>query len=989
MRAQKFPYFRITMEQLETDLRNAITGEVRFDTSSRALYAFDASNYRQVPIGVVIPRTVGDVVAAIAIARKHGAPILSRGAGTGLAGQTVNAAIVLDFSKYLNKIIEIDPVKRIARVQPGCVLDDLRSEAEKFGLTFGPDPATHKYCTFGGMIGNNSCGVHSVMAGRTVDNVHSLDVLLYDGTRLTVGENLVASAGSKDAASHAIEQQLRDLAAKYADDVHEKFPDIPRRVSGYSIDQLLPENNFHVARALVGSEGTLVTILEATVHLVPSPKSRVLLVAGYTDMPTAGDHVPMVLAHKPIGLEAMDSRLTNAMRKKHLHESGIRMLPGGDAWLLIEFGANTLDEATALATQCEAELRANSSLVDSKIFTSAAEQRGVWTVRDSALGAISRAPGEKDNWEGWEDAAVPPAKIGAYLRDFRALMDKYSYSGALYGHIGDGCLHNRIDWDPKSKEGIDKWLCFLDEASDLVLAYGGSFSGEHGDGQARGALLPKMFGPRLMQAFEDFKTIFDPDWKMNPGKLIRPNAIDANLHYGPNYHPLEIKTHFAFPDDDGKFSRAVERCVGAGVCRKEDGVMCPSYMVTREEKHLTRGRAHLLWEMLSGEVIADKTKSDEVKEALDLCLACKGCTGECPVRVDMPTYKAEFLSHYYEGKMRPRAAYAMGMIYWAARAASFAPSLVNALTHAPLFGNIAKKLASVHPKREMPRFAKRTFKQIRNEELGMRNKSSIPNSSLLIPNSKEVVLWADTFNNHFRPETALAAVRVLEDAGFRVKVHRESMCCGRPLYDWGMLDKAKTLLLDTLRILKDDIAANTPIVVLEPSCASVFRDELRKMLPDREDATALAKNTFLFSEFYAQFVIPAKAGIQAPVMGGDENLDPRLRGDDLKALLHLHCHHAVLGKTSEAAALHSCGIEADQLDSGCCGMAGAFGFEEEHYEISMQIGERKLLPAVRSASEETVIVANGFSCREQIEQATGRKTMHLAEVLAAQIKPKG
>jgi FAD/FMN-containing dehydrogenase/Fe-S oxidoreductase len=951
---------------LELELQQSITGEVRFDTSSRALYAFDASNYRQVPIGVVIPRTIDDVVATIAVARKHGAPILSRGAGTGLAGQTVNAAIVLDFSKYLNKIIEIDPIKRLARVQPGCVLDDLRREAEKFGLTFGPDPATHKYCTFGGMIGNNSCGVHSVMAGRTVDNLHSLEVLLYDGRRLTVGKNQISD--------QTIESQLRELAAKYEGDIHAKFPDIPRRVSGYSIDQLLPENNFHVARALVGSEGTLVTILEATVHLVPSPKSRVLLVAGYTDMPVAGDHVPMILAHKPIGLEAMDSRLTNAMRKKHLHESGIQMLPNGDAWLLIEFGADTAEAASELARECEKELRSNSPLVDSKIFTSATEQRSVWTVRDSALGAISRAPGEKDNWEGWEDAAVPPAKIGAYLRDFRALMNKYDYSGALYGHIGDGCLHNRIDWDPKSKEGVEKWLRFLNDAADLVLAYGGSLSGEHGDGQARGALLPKMFGPRLMQAFEEFKTIFDPDWKMNPGKLIRPNAIDANLHYGPDYHPLEIKTHFAFPDDDGIFSRAVERCVGAGVCRKDDGVMCPSYMVTREEKHLTRGRAHLLWEMLNGGVINDKTKSEEVKEALDLCLACKGCTGECPVRVDMPTYKAEFLSHYYKNKARPRAAYAMGLIYWAARAASFAPALVNAITHAPLLGSIAKKLAGVHPKREMPRFAKRTFKQIRNEELGMRNRNSTPNSSILTPNSKEVVLWADTFNNHFRPETALAAVRVLEDAGFRVKVHRESMCCGRPLYDWGMLDKAKVLLLDILRILRDDIAANTSIIVLEPSCASVFRDELRKMLPDREDANRLAKNTYLFSEFYEQFISSEMKG-----------LDSRLRGNDTKALLHLHCHHAVLGKTSEAAALHSCGIDAEQLDSGCCGMAGAFGFEEEHYDISMQIGERKLLPRVREASGDTVIVANGFSCREQIEQATGRKTMHLAEVLASRI----
>ncbi len=976
---------------LERDLRRNISGEVRFDRGSRAIYAEDASNYRQVPIGVVIPRSIDDVVATIAIAREHGAPILSRGAGTSIAGQCVNAAIVLDFSKYLNNVIEIDPAQRLALVQPGCVLDNLRSEAEKHHLTFGPDPATHKYCTLGGMIGNNSCGVHSVMAGRTVDNVHSLEVLLYDGTRMKVGKSIKSIDSIESIRAREIYQRLQKLAETYADEIHTRFPDIPRRVSGYSIDQLLAENGFHVARSLVGSEGTLVTILEATVELVPSPSGRVLLVAGYDDMAVAGDRVPLVLEHKPIGFEGMDRRLTNAMQKKGLHANSLPLLPGGDAWLLIEFGADTIAEARDAAERCRKSLKSDGALSDARIFDTAQDQKSVWTVRDSALGAISRTPGEKDNWEGWEDAAVPPAKIGSYLREFRALMDRFDYSGALYGHIGDGCLHNRIDWDPKSKEGIAKWLRFVDEAADLVLSYGGSLSGEHGDGQARGALLPKMFGPRLMEAFEEFKNIWDPDWKMNPGKLIRPYRIDENLKFGADYKMPIVQTHFAFADDDGSFARATERCVGAGVCRKEhDGVMCPSYRATQDEQHVTRGRTHLLWEMLHGDVITDGFRSEAVREALDLCLSCKGCTGECPVRVDMPTYKAEFLSHYYKGRFRPRAAYAMGLIHWGARIGSLMPRLVNALTDAPITSAIAKKIAGIHPKRTIPRFAKQTFRQwfAKRESDTLH---PIPYTLEPLPSTRTVVLWADTFNNYFRPETAIAAVTVLEDAGFTVKVYKQTMCCGRPLYDWGMLDQAKRQLLEILKIVSDDVSSGIPIVVLEPSCASVFRDEARKLFPEREDVRRLSENTYLLGELLNKFVIPAKAGIQAPSQPLQyPNLDPRLaptlRGDDIRAIVQLHCHHhAILDKSAEGEVLKQAGVDAEQLDAGCCGMAGAFGFKEEHYDLSMQIGERKLLPKVRATPDDHLIIADGFSCREQIEQATGRKTLHLAEVLAARM----
>jgi FAD/FMN-containing dehydrogenase/Fe-S oxidoreductase len=933
--------------KLEADLKRRITGEVRFDNGSRALYAADASNYRQIPIGLVIPRTIDDVLATVATTREHGIPLLSRGAGTSIAGQCCNTAIIMDFSKYLNKIIEIDPDSKTARVQPGIVLDTLRNETEKFGLTFGPDPATHKWCTLGGMIGNNSCGVHSVMAGRTVDNVEALDVLLYDGTRLA----LTNGASAEDGRHHA----LMAIAEKYADDIRKAFPNIPRLVSGYSIDQLLPENGFNVARSLVGSEGTLVTILEATVNLVPSPKHRVLLVAGYTDIYAAGDHVPLILEHKPIGLEGFDDRFMEAQRLRNLHGRNLSLVPNGGGWIMAEFGAASPQEAEAMAERAAAAMKSAGGVVDHKIYADLKQQRAMWAIRESGLGATSRIPGRKDNWEGWEDAAVAPAKIGPYLRDFRKLLEQYGYTAAIYGHIGDGCLHNRIDWDVKSKEGVEQWVKFTNDAADLVISYGGSLSGEHGDGQARGMLLEKMYGPRIMQAFEDFKNVWDPDWKMNPGKLIRPYRIDENLRYGATYNPLTVQTHFAFPDDDGSFARATERCVGAGACRKEDGVMCPSYMVTREEKHATRGRAHLLFEMLRGDSIVNGWKDDNIKEALDLCLACKGCKGECPVRVDVATYKAEYLSHYYEGRLRPRTAYTMGLIYRAARVASKMPSLVNWLTHSPLTSGIARSIAGIHSKREIPRFAKQTFKNwffTRTTTSG----------------SRHVILWADTFNNYFRAETAIAATRVLEDAGYTVKVYEQSMCCGRPLYDWGMLKQARKQLEEILSVVDADVSAGIPIVVLEPSCASVFRDELRNLMPEREDARRLSEHVYLLSEFLEKF---------APDYA---------RKRSGKALVQLHCHQrAVLSKDSESDCLQRQGVEAEVLDAGCCGMAGAFGFQNEHYDIAMQIGERKLLPRVREAANNETILADGFSCREQIEQATGRKTLHLAELLARDI----
>ena len=836
---------------IERELKAAVSGEVRFDRGSRALYATDGSNYRQVPIGVVIPRRIEDVEAVIRICHKHGAPLLSRGGGTSLTGGCCNVAVVMDWSKYLHDVLWVDPDRKLARVHPGCRCDTLRHEAEKHRLTFAPDPSTHAYCTLGGMIGNNSCGVHSLMgigSGRTSDQIDELEIMLYDGTRMTVGatseeelERIIAAGGRKG----EIYGKLRTLRDKYADQIRKKYPDLkkcPRRVSGYNLDDLLPERGFHVGRALGGSEGTLVTVLEAQMHLVPSPRRKSLLVLGYPDVYSAGDHVTDILPFEPVGLEAIDHILVDHMTRKGIHPSNLNLLPEGQGFLMVEFGGEDKDESDEKAKKLMGILSKQDNPPSMKLFDDEDEEEQLWLVRESGLGATARVPGERDTWEGWEDSAVPPDQLGSYLPKLRHLMNKYEYGCSLYGHFGQGCVHTRIDFELKTKEGVEKFRRFIDEAGDLVVAHGGSISGEHGDGQSKAALLPKMFGPELIEAFREFKTIWDPDGKMNPHKVVDPYQPGTNLRLGPDYHPPQVKTHFAFPDDHGSFAYATERCVGVGLCRKEDdGTMCPSYMVTKEEKHATRGRAHLLFEMLEGNPLDGSWRNDHVHEALDLCLACKGCRTECPMNVDMATYKAEFLSHYYERRLRPRSAYAMGLIYWWARLASIAPNVVNMITHAPVIGDLFKRMGGIAVERETPYFAPETFKSWWSRR--------VPRNL----GSPRVLLWPDTFNNHFHPQTAQAAVEVLEDAGFQVVVPRASLCCGRPLYDFGMLDTAKKLLRQILDTLRVEIEDGTPMVGLEPSCTAVFRDELLNLFPMDEDAKRLNRQTFTLAEFLAKY----------------------------------------------------------------------------------------------------------------------------------------
>jgi FAD/FMN-containing dehydrogenase/Fe-S oxidoreductase len=942
---------------LAAALRRQIRGEVRFDQGSRALYATDGSNYRQVPIGVVLPHHVEDVIATVALAREFGAPILCRGGGTSLAGQCCNVAVVLDFSKYMAGILEIDPARRIARVQPGVILDHLRAAAERHHLTFGPDPATHSRCTLGGMIGNNSCGVHSVMAGKTDENIEELEILTYDGLRIKVGQtrdeeldNMVREDGRRG----QIYAALRSLRDQYGDLVRQRYPNIPRRVSGYNLNYLLPENGFHVARALVGSEGTCVTVLEATCRLVESPAERLLLVIAYPDIYQCADRVPDIMAHKPIGLEGVDRLLVDYTRRKGLNSEGLALLPQGGGWLLAEFGADTQSEAESQARKLMDFLGRTSKPPQMRLFTDKTQARKVWEVRESALGATSHVPGEPLEWEGWEDSAVAPEKLGGYLRDLHKLMAAYGYHSAMYGHFGHGCVHMRINFDVQSKPGIAAYRKFVEEAADLVVGYGGSLSGEHGDGQSRAELLPKMFGPELVQAFREFKALWDPEWKMNPGKVIEPYKLDENLRLGADYRPWEPQTHFQFPEDHGSLANATLRCVGVGKCRQyEGGVMCPSFRVTGEEEHSTRGRAHLLWEMTQGQVIDGGWRDERVKQSLDLCLACKGCKSDCPVGVDVATYKAEFLSHYYQERPRPRSAYAFANIDIWASLASNAPGLVNLTTQLPFLRDIAKLVAGIPLQRNVPAFAPQTFRDWFRRR-PTRNGGGPP-----------VLLWPDTFNNYFSPDTAKAAVEVLEAGGFHVLLPASSLCCGRPLYDWGMLDRAKKLLLQILDVLDLEIDEQIPVIVLEPSCASVFRDEMLNLFPHDERARALSRQTFLLSEFLEQRT---------------QYFDlPRLNA---KALLHGHCHHkSVMKMSGEEAVLRRMGIDFQAPAPGCCGMAGAFGFEHEKYGMSLAIGELELLPAVRKADPECLIIADGFSCREQIAQCTDRHALHLAEII--------
>ena len=649
---------------LAADLAARVRGRVRFDSTSRAVFAADASNYRHVPVGVVQPADNDDVLAALEVCRKHDVPVLPRGAATSIGGQAVNEAVVIDFSRHLRSVLSIDPEQAVARVQPGVVLDDLRAAAAPHGLTFGPDPSTHSRCTLGGMIGNNACGSHSVAWGKTVDNVRELDVVTYGGTQLTVGPTApdeLAARVRQPGETGGIYRGLAQLSESHAALVRTQTPRLTRRVSGYNLDQLLPENGFNLARALVGTEGSCVTMLEAMVDLVPMPAARVLTVVGYPGAFGAADAAPGFLDLAPLTIEGMDVALIAALRAARPADQRYKLLPDGEGWLFIETGGATAAEAGAAAQAVAA--RAAQTGGTSRIVTDPAAMRTLWGIREAGAGILTRGADGREAWPGWEDTAVPPEQLGAYLREFRKLMDDHGRRGAYYGHFGDGCVHIRIDFDLITAAGIAGFRRFITEAADLVTAHGGSLSGEHGDGQARSELLPRMYSPEMIAAFAEFKGIWDPRDRMNPGAVVRPRRLDADVRVYVEGPRPAVRTHLAFAHDHGSLEAATRRCVGVGACLSGSGnVMCPSYRATGEEQHSTRGRARLLFEFASGRAGVDAAHADDVASALDLCLSCKGCKRDCPVGVDMAAYKAEFLAQRYAGRRRPAAHYSLGWL---------------------------------------------------------------------------------------------------------------------------------------------------------------------------------------------------------------------------------------------------------------------------------------------------------------------------------------
>ncbi|MEV4058378.1 FAD-binding and (Fe-S)-binding domain-containing protein [Amycolatopsis sp. NPDC049688] len=960
---------------LAAALRERVDGEVRFDRGTRAAYSTDASNFRQVPLGVVLPRTPEDAVAALAVAREFRAPVLSRGGGTSLAGQCTNTAVVLDFSKYCTELESVDADARTCVVQPGIVLDELNRQLADTGLRFGPEPATHMNCTLGGMIGNNSCGATAQRTGKVVDNIARLEVVTYDGTRFWCGETTdeeYAAIERHGDPRAAIYRQLRRLRDEYGEEIRRRYPDIPRRVSGYNLDSLLPEHHFDVAGLLVGSESTLVTVLRAELELVPVLPERTLVVLGYRDIATAADAVPAVLPHEPVALEGVDHKLIRDEQIKDMNPKALGELPHGRAFLMVQFAAATHEEAEQQAHRMLDALHDTEHEADVEFLDDPAREEELWQVREAGLGATAHLPGRADTFEGWEDSAVAPERLGEYLRKLTALYEEFGYAGetgpSLYGHFGQGCVHTRIPFDLYSADGVATYRRFMERAADLVAELGGSFSGEHGDGQSRGELLPKMFGEDLVIAFGRLKAVFDPGNRMNPGKVVAPYRLDENLRLGAGWAPADPQDlYFRFPDDGGSFAQAANRCVGVGRCRQHTTsggqVMCPSYQVTGEEEHSTRGRARLLFEMLDGHgdsPVGDGWRSTEVREALDLCLACKGCKTDCPANVDMATYKAEFLAHHYEGRpwRRPRSDFTMGWLPAFAQVVGRlrAGRVVNALTHAPGLARLATLVAGVED-REVPMFAGETLQQwfARRGPSGTGARGT-------------VLLWPDTFTNSFHPHVGQAAIRLMEDAGWRVKLPSAALCCGLTWISTGQLGVAKHILARTVRELAPHLHDGGLIVGLEPSCTAVFRADAADLFPGDQDVRRLRAQTVTLAELLTEH----SPGYRPPRL-------------DAKAIAQVHCHqHAIMGWDADRKLLEAAGVDAEHLDSGCCGLAGNFGFEKGHLEVSKACAERVLLPRVRDAAPETAVLADGFSCRTQLHEldSGGREGVHLVELLA-------
>jgi len=971
------PYFQKSLNQtlprqspqaptsFVASLQQQIHGQCDFSDAGKALYTSDASNYRQIPYGVVYPSSIDDIVITANLCRQHQLPLLMRGGGTSQNGQCVNETVVMDCSRHLDQVLDIDLDNRTALIQPGIVCDSLKAAAEVHGLTFGPDPATHSRCTLGGMIGNNSCGPRSMLAGKTVENVLELEVLTSDGERFWVGptsEEQLATIVARNDRQAQIYTDLIALRDEYADEIRQRYPDIKRRVSGYNLDQLLPENHFNVARALVGSEGTCISILQARVRLIEKPAFTRLIVLGFNDIFLAGDAVGDILPFTPIAMEGLDWGIVGGLQERNLKAHEVSLLPDGQAWILVELAASTSQIVEQNVTRFVDSMLANE-LIQSVKSIDPQDELLIWSIREQGASATSMSldPNGTDPIVGWEDTAVDPLQLGDYLREFQALVDRYHYTTCLYGHFGDGCIHARITFDTRSEQGVAQWRAFSNEIAQLVVRFGGSLSGEHGDGQAKAEFLPIMYGENLMKAFQRFKGIWDPDARMNPGKLIDAYRMDENLRFGPDYQTPKLTTQLHFTEDPKGFGRSTERCIGMGKCRAHTGAMCPSYQATKEERYSTRGRAHLLHELVRGETMPLGWQDTAVADSMEHCLSCKACKSECPTQVDIASYKAEFMHKHYEHQRRPLTHHLFGQLGRWLPYMSRISGVINLLQGTAL-GKVTNRLLDISADKALPLLASKTFNQWASENATYTDAHFYWFGDRTRP---AVVLWNDSINNHYRPLIARSTINVLIKTGFSVAVAKSHFCCGRPLYEYGLLEQARASLDTILNGFQENLPADSTVLVLEPSCLSVFKDEMLRLYPEDDRAHDLSARCSTVSAFLNE-------------------LKPAVARTLPEGILHLHCHDKSLGlATSDRLWMQACFDKLDEVETGCCGMAGTYGMRQKTRWIGQKLFDRALGPAIRNATTQTVIVANGFSCHEQIVDNTAKKVMHPIEVLEA------
>lgn len=928
---------------------------LRMDMTTRAAYTSDASIFRRVPAAVLEPKTVDDVRDGISVARERGWKVVGRGGGSSVAGNAIGEGLIIDTSRYFNHILDIDPEARTATIEPGVVCDALRDAAAPFGLTYGPDPSTHSRCTVGGMVANNACGSHSVAFGTAAENLIDVTIMLADGREVTLSEG-----GCSDP---ELETKLRALVADNAELIETELGRFPRQVSGYGLHYLLDRKGFDVAKALAGSEGTTGIITKLTVKLVPVPKVKALAVLAFETVFDAAAAAAKLRLPGVATIEGMGGDLLGALRSKVGQEHAGENLPGNrkgieaGGWLYCETGGDTLEEALALAE----DVAASVETVDHVIVHEHAEMRGLWRIREASAGIVTRLPDGGEAWPNWEDSAVPPENLAEYLRDLYALMDKYSLRGIPFGHFGEGCVHVRISFDFGTEEGVRQFKAFMEDAAELVSSHGGSLSGEHGDGRARSALLDRMYSVEMRRVFEEFKLIFDPDKLFNPGVLVWADATDQGLRMAPGQRTFELTPVHAFSHDKGSMVNAINRCVGVSACRSETGSMCPSFQITGDEIHSTRGRARLFSEMFRGESIKDGFQSKEVEEALDLCLSCKACVSECPVNVDMATYKAEFLHEHYKGKLRPGAHYVMGwlpLLGYVAHKIPLVPTLIDKAMSTKGLDKLIARVGGLDPNRPLIHFAHTSLRKWHAKRVQPQRDDSMT-----------VVLWPDSFNSSLGTSPATAAVEVLEALGYTVEIPQEFVCCGLTWHSTGQLDMTKRVLEQTAKVMKPYLDRGLPVIGVEPSCTVMLRSEATELSPN-PDIKRLAQATTQFSEF----VVPRIKELVA---------EGKIVPGDVSALTQVHCHEKSLGDPSQSQQLlDALGISDESIATGCCGLAGNWGFEKGHAEVSMALGERELFPKVRKATKEgSIVIADGFSCRTQIEQGTGAQAKHIAEIV--------